>query len=133
MKNIWCTSILNIIHLLFQRDIHFSRYLVMLNHIHVKEFKLKFQIGIFKKTDHITFLYFQYISLLVLHAYLPLPQNSIALYGVGYLLILKNRFKVIHIFHTLKLRPGAGGLIPEMIQVCDYDILLALVELNTPI
>ena len=24
-----------------------------------------------------------------------------------------------------------GGLIPEMIQVCDYDILIVLVELNT--
>ena len=24
-----------------------------------------------------------------------------------------------------------GGLIPEMIQVCDYDILLVLFELNT--
>ena len=23
------------------------------------------------------------------------------------------------------------GLIPEMIQVCDYDILIVLVELNT--
>ena len=106
MKNIWCTSILNIIHLLFQRDIHFSRYLVMLNHIHVKEFKLKFQIGIFKKTDHITFLYFQYISLLVLHAYLPLPQLYYP--GVGYLLILKNKFKVIHLFQyndELKLHP----------------------------
>ena len=31
--------------------------------------------------------------------------------------------------HTLELRPG--GLIPEMIQVCDYDILIVLVELNT--
>ena len=26
---------------------------------------------------------------------------------------------------------GGGGLIPEMIQVCDYDILIVLVELNT--
>ena len=25
---------------------------------------------------------------------------------------------------------GGGGLIPEMIQVCDYDILIVLVELN---
>ena len=33
--------------------------------------------------------------------------------------------------HTLKLRPGRGGLIPEMIQVCDYDILIVLVELKT--
>ena len=24
-----------------------------------------------------------------------------------------------------------GGLIPELIQVCDYDILIVLVELNT--
>ena len=24
-----------------------------------------------------------------------------------------------------------GGLIPEMIQVCDYDILIVLVQLNT--
>ena len=34
-----------------------------------------------------------------------------------------------NIGHTLKLRQG--GLIPEMIQVCDYDILIVLVELNT--
>ena len=34
--------------------------------------------------------------------------------------------------HSLKHRPGCGvGLIPEMIQVCDYDILIVLVELNT--
>ena len=26
---------------------------------------------------------------------------------------------------------GGRGLIPEMIQVCDYDILIVLVELNT--
>ena len=25
----------------------------------------------------------------------------------------------------------AGGLIPQMIQVCDYDILIVLDELNT--
>ena len=34
--------------------------------------------------------------------------------------------------HSLKLRPG-GGLIPKMIQVCDYNILIVLVELNTGI
>ena len=38
--------------------------------------------------------------------------------------------KIRYTIHTLKLRPG-GGLIPEMIQVCDYDILIVLVELNT--
>ena len=26
---------------------------------------------------------------------------------------------------------GGGGQIPEMIQVCDYDILIVLGELNT--
>ena len=38
---------------------------------------------------------------------------------------------VIYIYHSLKHRPGGRGLIPEMIQVCDYDILIVLVELNT--
>ena len=33
--------------------------------------------------------------------------------------------------HSLKHRPGGWGLIPEMIQLCDYDILIVLVELNT--
>ena len=33
--------------------------------------------------------------------------------------------------HTLKIRPGEGGQIPEMIQVCDYDILIVIVELHT--
>ena len=33
--------------------------------------------------------------------------------------------------HSLKHRPGGWGLIPEMIQVCDYDILIVLVELYT--
>ena len=33
---------------------------------------------------------------------------------------------------TLPETPSRGwGLIPEMIQVCDYDILIVLVELNT--
>ena len=32
---------------------------------------------------------------------------------------------------TLPETPSGGGQIPEMIQVCDYDILIALVELNT--
>ena len=27
--------------------------------------------------------------------------------------------------------PSGGGQIPEMIQVCDYDILIVLCELNT--
>ena len=37
--------------------------------------------------------------------------------------------KQICVLHTLKIRPG--GLIPEMIQVCDYDILIVLGGLNT--
>ena len=36
-----------------------------------------------------------------------------------------------HVQHSLKHRPGGRGLIPEMIQVCDYDILIVLIELNT--
>ena len=32
---------------------------------------------------------------------------------------------------TLPETPSRGVLIPEMIQVCDYDILIVLVELNT--
>ena len=39
-----------------------------------------------------------------------------------------NHSKYGHI-HSLKLRPG--GSIPELIQVCDYDILIVLDELNT--
>ena len=38
---------------------------------------------------------------------------------------------ILYIAHSLKHRPGGRGLIPEMIQVCDYDILIVLVELNT--
>ena len=33
--------------------------------------------------------------------------------------------------HNLKLRPGGGGVIPEMIQVCDYYILKVLDKLHT--
>ena len=33
--------------------------------------------------------------------------------------------------HSLKHRPGGWGLIPEMIQVSDYDILIVLIELHT--
>ena len=33
--------------------------------------------------------------------------------------------------HCLKHRPGGWGLIPGMIQVCDYNILIVLVELHT--
>ena len=36
----------------------------------------------------------------------------------------------VYALHNLKLRLGGGGLIPEMIQVCDYDILIVLVEPN---
>ena len=36
----------------------------------------------------------------------------------------------IQLIHSLKHRPGGWGLIPEMIQVCDYDILILFVELN---
>ena len=39
-------------------------------------------------------------------------------------------YNIIRSSHTLKIRPG-GGQIPEMIQVCDYDILIVLGELNT--
>ena len=35
-----------------------------------------------------------------------------------------------HVTHSLKHRTGGWGLIPEMIQVCDCDILIVLVELN---
>ena len=45
---------------------------------------------------------------------------------VNYLMLLKT-----YNVHSLKLRPGGGGLIQEMIQVCDYDILIVLIELNT--
>ena len=34
-------------------------------------------------------------------------------------------------YNTLPETPSRGGQIPEMIQVCDYDILIVLGELNT--
>ena len=34
-------------------------------------------------------------------------------------------------WHTLSETPSRGGQIPEMIKVCDYDILIVLGELNT--
>ena len=40
----------------------------------------------------------------------------------------KGRFKICN---STPWNFVQGGLIPEMIQVCDYDILVVLVELNT--
>ena len=37
----------------------------------------------------------------------------------------------VYALHSLKHRPGGGNQIPEMIQVCDYDILIVIGELNT--
>ena len=39
--------------------------------------------------------------------------------------------KHIMIYTPWNTVQGGRGLIPEMIQVCDYDILIVLVELNT--
>ena len=42
---------------------------------------------------------------------------------------LKTRVEFYRKIHFLRLRPR--DLIPEMILVCDYDILILIVELNT--
>ena len=38
---------------------------------------------------------------------------------------------ISQLLFTLPETSSKGGLIPEMIQVCDYDILIVLVEQNT--
>ena len=45
---------------------------------------------------------------------------------------IKLSFLIIYILQSLPETPSRGwGLIPDMIQVCDYDILIVVVELHT--
>ena len=50
------------------------------------------------------------------------PENSVY-FGIA--------FYNSYLTHPETSSRGGGGLTPEMIQVCDYDILIVLVELNT--
>ena len=45
--------------------------------------------------------------------------------------VLTNLVKMSILGYTLPETPSRGGQIPEMIQVCDFDILIVLGELNT--
>ena len=43
-----------------------------------------------------------------------------------------NQYAIYKIYYLSHPETSSrGGLIPEMIQVCDYDTLIVLVELNT--